>query len=228
MSSTVIAKKFFVRVKNGEFRYIAKRIFPGGNRFFYLGRQFIFECPDPKAVHGEVKGDRYLVSRASSDDIEKLCIEYPNKKSRFTKRLSLGDSCFVAKEGEVIAGYVWAKAPRPVFDTNSLYRFRSQKSGVWFFDLFVKPEHRRKGLFSSLVSAVVESYPATQCQVLYSETYHTNCGSIAAHKKMGAHVVADVRYISILGLKMYLCIEPRHSHRSVQIRYSLDVNKHKL
>ncbi|MEJ2692795.1 MAG: GNAT family N-acetyltransferase [Candidatus Thiodiazotropha sp.] len=224
--------KGWKRLRNGEYRYLGKRIFPGGNIVFYMGRQLIFRLSDMEAFNAQRMKTRSLCKDhtiiSERIDIEALCNEYPHKAEVFSERVNRGDRCYVAKSNGVISAYVWLQESKHYFDTNSLLGFNPGKmDGVWFFDLFVKPEYRRRGLFSLIVSTVYEDYSRKGYKTLYSETYHTNEVSIVSHNRLGCHVICEVKYISVLGLKTYI-IDHKEKGRSIQFRYALNVKKHKL
>lgn len=225
-------KKGYIRLRNGEYRYLGKRLFPGGNYVLYMGRQLIFSLSDKEAFNAQYMKTRSLcnhkITVAQSGDINALCIEFPRKEKVFRDRISQGDICYLAKSDGVISGYVWVKESKNFFDTNSLLRFYpGNMDGVWFFDLFVKPEYRRQGLFSTLVSTVYEDYSREGYKTLYSETYHTNEASIISHNRLGCNVICEVQYISIFGFKLYI-MDHKKSGRSIQFRYALNVKKYKL
>ena len=225
-------KKGYIRLKNREYRYLGKRLFPGGNYVLYMGRQLIFRLSDKDAFNAQRMKFRSLcnhkITLAESGDIETLCIEFPHKARVFGERKSQGDICYLAKCDGAVSAYVWVKESKHFFDTNSLLRFNpGSMDGVWFFDLFVKPEYRRQGLFSMLVSTVYDDYSRKGYKTLYSETYHTNEESIISHNRLGCNVICEVKYISVFGFKVYILDHKENGH-SVQFRYALNVKKYKL
>jgi ribosomal protein S18 acetylase RimI-like enzyme len=225
-------KKGYIRLRNREFRYLGKRLFPGGNYFLYIGRQLIFRLSDMETFNDQrmkaCSQRSHKIAILDTVDIESLCNDFPNKAKAFRERTSQKDICYIARINNIISAYVWVKESKDFFDTNSLLRFNPGKmDGVWFFDLFVKPEYRRQGLFSILVSTVYEDYSKKGYKTLYSETYHTNEASIISHRRLGFNVICEVKYISIFGFKIYI-LDHKESGRSIRFRYALNVKKYKL
>jgi GNAT superfamily N-acetyltransferase len=197
-----------------------------------MGCQLIFRLSDKETFDAQRmkahSSGNQKITISESADIETLCIEFPHKAKIFRERISQGNICYIAKSNGVISAYVWVKESKHFFDTNSLLRFNPGKmDGVWFFDLFVKPEYRRRGLFSTLVSSVYDDYSQKGYRTLYSETYHTNEESIVSHNRLGCNVICEVKYISVLGFKTYI-VDHKESGRSIKLRYALNVKKYKL
>lgn len=227
------ARSFLKRLKNREFGYLAKRIFPGGNIVFYMGRQLVFRLYDYNKFKIKYeKSNRNLpheIMLADKTIIDELCHNFPDNLKKFKNRFERGDKCYVTRLDKIISGYLWIKESPVFFDTNSMWQFKpSEMDGAWFFDVFVVPEYRRKGLFSFMLWNVYNEYAQRGHKTLYSETAYSNDISIASHLDLGFYIYRDVRYISMLGLKLYLANEPLNRRTKINCRYILNVAKYKL
>ena len=233
MFITEKARSFLIRLKKGEFGYIAKRIFPGGNIVFYMGRQLVFRLNDFGKFQLKCKNISHDTSCelaiADTGCIEELCTDFPQHAMKFRERFDKGDKCYVTRLGKTITGYIWVREAPVFFETNSMWQFNpTEMDGVWFFDVFVKPEYRRRGIFSYMLCKVYDEHKQRGYRTLYSETSHSNNVSVVSHLDSGFYIYRDIRYISLFGFKTYLAYDPFMRRTKINFRYIMDVRKHKL
>ena len=82
------------RVKNREFRYLFKRIFPSGNIIFYTSTQLIFRLSDFKKfdkMHGLIKRRcKHEMMIAEAEDVKAVQAYLPEQAAQIRKRLDTG------------------------------------------------------------------------------------------------------------------------------------------
>lgn len=219
------------RVRRGEWSYYGKRLFPGGNMFLYGGVQLVFRLADLDKFEElyEIVDRRFhhQIRRASADDIERLCAEYPGSEQIFRIRVHRGNRCYIAVKSEEIVGFVWAAQPMgDHFDTNSLWVFRpDEMDGVWGTHGYVKPKYRLRGLFTFMMGAVLHDYVQEGYKRLYGETNGGNKASLQTHLSAGYEILWRVHYVSILGLKVYFAQNQKTEQWKIDYRFVLNVEK---
>jgi len=223
------------RVKNREYRYLLKRLFPGGNPVFYSGKQLIMRLSEPRRFEkvsvGATRRCSYEIIPLDQNGLEELCRAFPQKEEKFRRRMARGNGCYIARKDGCVAGYAWfLDVEGNDFLTNSMWRLRlDKKDGLWMFDVFVEPAHRMRGLFVCLLSKVYDESKSRGYETLYGEVFYTNEASTKAHLRVGYEILKEVKFYSILGLKIYIVTDPHRDVRpTLEFRYSLNVKKYKL
>jgi GNAT superfamily N-acetyltransferase len=222
------------RFRNGELGYYVKRLFPGGNMFLYGGVQLVFRLSDLDKFEEifELVKRRFghEVRCASSTDIERLCGEFPDSAAIFRTRVRRGNRCYVSIIDDEIAAFLWAMEPKGnYFDTNTMWVFRPEEmDGVWGTHGYVKPKYRLKGLFPFLMGVARHDYMDKGYVRLYGETHGGNRASIQTHLSAGYEIVWRVVYVSILGLKIYVAKNQKSGRSTLNFRYALRIENHKI
>lgn len=216
------------RLRDGEFRYLFKRAFPKDNLIFFAGRQLIFCRRDHarlESIYRRVAGrlDDMNVTRVTEELQDTLLATFPDDSEDFRRRFEKGAHCYAAiYNGEIVA-YMWVQQLADEYDTNSLWRFRPEPpGGYWCFDVYVKPEHRIKGVFVYLSGAAESIYNKDGARPLYAETSYNNYKSINAQTSVGNVRIMTVDFVSILGLRVYTILNHETGKRSFACRFELD------
>lgn len=219
--------KLAQRLRNGEFRYLFKRAFPKDNLIFFAGRQLIF-CRRDHArmdnIYRRVAGRLDMTVTPVTEELQdKLFATFPEDAENFKRRFEKGANCYAAVyKGEFVA-YMWVQQPANEYDTNSLWRFRPEPpGGNWCFDIYVKPEHRIKGVFAYLSGGAEAIYNKDGARPLYAETSYNNYKSIKAQTSVGNVKIMTVDFVSILGLRVYTILNHETGKRSFSCRFELD------
>lgn len=220
------------RIKKGEFRYLFKRFFPGGNPVFYTGKQMLFKLSNIKRFESLFAMTRQRCSHqfllADQLLIDRLKKEFPHKATRFTRRINAGDQCYVTLKDDDISGYAWIREA-DVYDTNSLWRYRPQeRDAFWAFDMYIKPQYRLQGVFIFLEGSLYELYKQKGYTSILGETPYTNEKALKSNMRNGFEVICEVRYISILGLKIYIENWLKENRKSLSFRYAIFANRYRL
>ena len=222
------------RLRKGDYAYLLRRIFPGGNPVFYFGRQLITRLSDVERFE-EIcaranKRCNYDILMLDEENSASLITTFPHQREKFERRISQGVPCIIAKKEEEIVGYMWFKeAQGDSFLTNSMWLFSPERmDGLWGFDIFVNPAYRMRGLFTYILHAVYEEAKRRGYGTIYGEVFYTNEISIKSQMRIGYEIVKDVRYYSIFGLKIYVVADPKTGARKIDFRYALNVKKYKL
>ncbi len=222
------------RIDKGDYAYLIRRVFPGGNPVFYCGRQLITRLSDidrfEEICARANKRCNYDILMLDEGSRDKLITTFPHQKEKFERRIRQGVPCVLAKKDDEIIGYMWFKEPQgDSFLTNSMWLFRPGKmDGLWGFDIFVDPAYRMRGLFTYILYAVYEEARRRGYETLYGEVFYTNEISIKSQMRIGYEIVKEVRYYSVLGLKIYVVEDPETGSRNIDFRYALNAKKYKL
>lgn len=225
--------KLLERVRKRQFRYLFKRVVPRDNPVFFAGRQLIFSMQDrTKAREVYQRAARlvkYEVVPAVGAHRQSLLDAFQEHAPVFSRRFDEGASCYLALAKGNVAGYVWIQPVATEYATNSLLPFRPEPpGGYWYFDLFVKPEYRMKGVFPYLVGTLEKVHDEADPRPLYGETSYNNHASLRAHQSIGYRQIRTVDFVSLLGLRLYSIRDHDTGRRSVRFRFALNPAAHKI
>ncbi|NOX69213.1 MAG: hypothetical protein GXP15_08510 [Gammaproteobacteria bacterium] len=221
------------RIRNREYRYIFKRIFPTDNNIFYAGRQVILGQKDLETIERYYelfkKKFKHQIVAVDEEMRDRLFEAFPDDKSKFERRLARGANCYVSITDSQISAYVWVQPPARAYETNSLWVFKPKNvHSMWFFDIYVLPQFRLKGLFGYLSGAVRSIYSDDSPVVVCAETSYNNRKSLRAHFSMGYEITHVVDFVSIFGLKIYLARQLNPKNLRISCRFELNPKAYRL
>lgn len=223
--------KLLERLRKRQFRWLFKRLIPRDNPVFFAGRQLIFGMADRRKLREIHRRAARLVSYdvvpATGPHRQRLLAAFPEHALRFSRRFEQGASCHIALAKGEVAGYVWIQPDAPEYATNSLLPFEPEPpGGYWYFDAFVKPQYRMKGVFPCLIGALAEQH--AEPRPLYGETAYNNLPSIRAHLSLGYSQIRTVDFVCVLGLRLYLIRDHETGRLRFRSRFELNPAAHKI
>ena len=145
---------FFFR-KNG-LATTGFRLWTAINRFRYLGRMFLYSCrlpvPGPFTDEG-VAVERVVEGAIPEEDRSRLLDSpFPADRARqIEARFAAGSILWLARVDGILAGYGWTLQGNTV----EPYFFPLQKEDIHFYDFFVYPEFRGRGINVVLVNQIL-------------------------------------------------------------------------
>jgi len=134
---------------------------------------------DPGSPRPAIPGDPPVsVSAGTRDDIgplARLTVGEEKKRAIFGTRLEAGNIVYVSRCGGDRAGYAWISADGVIHPPERIMRFVPPGALFWY-DVFVLPECRRRGAFRALLGRVIDDHAgrAIAC--------HVSCFNVAAQR----------------------------------------------
>jgi GNAT superfamily N-acetyltransferase len=143
------------------------------------------------AVRGDVPAIHGLIRElAVYEKLEHLCTGTERALDESLFREPARAEVLVATVGAEIVGFAL------FFPTFSTFLARP---GLWLEDLYVKPEHRGRGLGARLLRAVAALAVERRCGRFEWAVLDWNAPAIAFYERMGATVMSDWRLCRITG-----------------------------
>ncbi len=225
--------KLLHHLRRREYRYIFKRVVPDDNPVFFAGRQLIFGLQDRHKLREvydrAARLVKYDVHCATGPHRQRLLDAFPEHASRFARRFEQGAICYIALSKDEVAGYLWIQRPAAEYRTNNLLPFKPEPpGGYWYFDAYVLPQYRMKGVFPYLLGTVDRMRDPADQKQLFGETAYNNQPSIRSHMLLGYRRVRTVDFVTLLGLRLYLVRDHDTGRRTLRSRFALDPASRKL
>lgn len=147
----------------------------------------------------------YRVCLANQADLEQLAGRFPDQTRAIAERWQRGQQCLLVKFGGAIVGSTWLVQGLQEVDTAYGWRFRLPKGGgIWCHNNFVEPQHRLRGAFLSGMRGMWEFARSNGQPALYGTIDALNEVSLRAHRAAGWEVAATVRFLAVLGFRVFL------------------------
>lgn len=209
---------------SGDYRELLTRltehVLPAGNPVAYWDKFVIGALRRPPHRPYDMGAAPTL---AKARDIDQLCEQVPDRAPLFRRRFDGGQHCLIINDGSSIVARAWLIADRSCHISNSGFRFVPPlRPALWWHDVFVDPEHRRRGYFAALVASGWELAGTATSPHIYCEIHHQNERSIQAHRRCGFQLLQRITVASVFGLKVY-SVATEDGTDSLSIRYALRV-----
>jgi L-amino acid N-acyltransferase YncA len=136
----------------------------------------------------------------------------PNAEHLLRRFFAAGQRCYVVETPGQIVGYCWLFFRQYVithdsYQTSSVL-FSLSEHSVFIGNVFIRPECRRRGLYSSLLSGVLrEAKSSYGKNRFYVDVKADNAPSLRAHSQAGFTIVATLYYVGLLGAR-FLVMAP--------------------
>jgi hypothetical protein len=140
---------------------------------------------------------------------EAVLLQFPVPQPVIHDRFRQGAQCFGAFRGEELVAYAWLQEG-PFEEDEVRSRFIPLPAGrsAWDFDVYVDPRHRLGLAFARLWDDVGGRLRAKGIVWTMSRISAFNTASLAAHRRLGARVVASATYL-VLGRWQLTCSTTR-------------------
>ncbi len=197
-----------------------KRIFTALHRSFFLGRMIVYSCPMPTEGIGlsdtanKIYFERATNAHLSKDDYATvLDIGSIEERSRdIAHRFELGSELWLAKVNGRVAGFGWTLVGKTV----SPHYFTLRANEVHFFDFYVFPEYRGRGINIALIEKILTTLSTQPISRAHIDCAAWNHAQIRSLSKTPFHRQAEVIRVSFLGLSIIIW----HKGSGFDVKYS--------
>jgi hypothetical protein len=146
------------------------------------------------------------------DPADPLVASFPRPPEVIAKRFTDGAKCFLARSGEVFAGFLWlAENAYDEDEVRCRYELTDPALCVWDYDVHVEPAYRIGRTFARLWDAANAHLAARGVRWSVSRISAFNPGSLAAHGRLGIRTLSSATFLclgplqlSVLGAAPYL------------------------
>ena len=149
------------------------------------------------------------VRLAGLEDLPLLaaCREMKNPEegiALFMSRINSGCACYLLfEEASFLLGYAWVAETVNLFEDDDRVALSCSYDQAYIFDTFLHPSARGRGLYRTLIAHLQRDMALKGRQKFFVLVDHGNEISIRAHEKLGAVIVEDIRYTTLLGICRY-------------------------
>ncbi len=128
-------------------------------------------------------------------------------KAVITKRFEDGDICFVAKKGDRICGYSWARGMSYYFP-EIYYKADADKQGLWIYDELVFEEERGKRIQQQILREIFRWSKNNGYRKVFVGILSDNESSLKAHSRFGFNKLSkEIKMSKLLGIKRHKIID---------------------
>lgn len=123
--------------------------------------------------------------------------------SEIRRRLAAGNRCFVARgDGGVVAGYGWvSRGEERIGELERTLHMAPGEAYIW--DCATLPPYRRRGVYTTLLLAMVEALRGEGARRLWIGAARGNRPSLRGFARAGFEPVARVAFLRALGLRRF-------------------------
>ncbi len=141
------------------------------------------------------------IREASAADLRALAAAQAWDASEWLDRRARGDVCLVACSGPAYLGYVWISRTREVMaEVDHVLDVSRDPGGVYLFDGYVFPPHRRQGVLRALLATSMDWARVRGASRAYAGFVRENHASERALGQAGfVTVLGDVSLLRVLG-----------------------------
>lgn len=170
-------------------------------------------CRGVPATRGPSPTTGIVIREASAEDMRAVSAARPCDASEWLARSAHGNVCLVACSGSEVLGYVWISRSRELMtEVNHVVDVSRDGAGIYLFDGFVFPSHRRKGVLRTLLTSAMAWARDHGAARVYAAFARENHASERALIQAGfVTVVGDVSRLLVLGREWKRVRVPRGS-----------------
>lgn len=154
----------------------------------------------PEAFEANPTADVDIVD-ASTEDLRALAAVRRSELSEWLARKDRGNVCLVARSGPTDLGYVWISRGRELMtEVHHALDVSQDAAGLYLYDGYVFPSHRRKGVLRALLNAAMRRARDQGASRLYAAFARENHASERALHQAGfVSIVGDVSLLLVFG-----------------------------
>lgn len=139
------------------------------------------------ATHAPRTGVRMYVA----DVLDDIVRQAPLAEDALRQRFARGSRCIVAERDGTLAGFIWLSLGSHLEEAvRCRYRWAPVAAAAWDYNVFIAPDQRMGRLFGRLWARAHALLAAEDVRWTLSYIDAFNPGSLAAHRRLGARVVA--------------------------------------
>jgi len=156
-----------------------------------------------------IESSEYQVRLARIQDLPELAecrqISNPEKGiTLFNKRLNQDAYCYIIQDNSNhMLGYAWVMKTMNLFEDDDRLCITCPINGAYIFDTYLHPDSRGKGLYAILIAGLQHQMSEQGKKSFYVLVDKGNRASIRAHIKLGATILENIRYMTMLGISWY-------------------------
>lgn len=169
----------------------------------------------PVAREAALPAHRSGVHLYVADTLDDVVAQAPLGEAALRERFARGSRCIVAARGGTLAGFIWL-APTPYHEeaVRCRYRWSPAAAAAWDYDVYIAPHERMGRLFGRLWARahVLLAAQGVRWTLSYIDAF--NPGSLAAHRRLGARVVARGWFLVAGGWQLSVATVAPYVHLS--------------
>ena len=125
-------------------------------------------------------------------------LQFPRPKEVIENHLKQEASCFVAKKGSRVIGFLWlVKNAYEEDEVRCRFLLQPKDKVMWDFDVYINPEERIGFAFLKLWDAANTYMRNNNSQWSLSRISSFNQKSLASHSKLGAVIIASATFLCV-------------------------------
>lgn len=152
-----------------------------------------------------------------ANGLDDIVRQAPLGEDALRRRFARGSRCVVAERDGTLAGFIWLSLGSHHEETvRCWYRWAPLAAAAWDFDVFIAPDQRMGRLFGRLWGRAHTLLAAEGVRWTLSYIDAFNPGSLAAHRRLGARVVARGWFLVVGRWQLTVATVAPHVHLSRQ------------
>lgn len=152
------------------------------SKYYFVAQPVAAAAPPPP---------RGAVRMYVADAVDDVVRQAPLAEAALHERFARGSRCVVAAREGRLAGFIWlSPGPHHEEAVRCRYRWAPPAAAAWDYDVFIAPDERMGRLFGRLWARAHALLAAEDIRWTLSYIDAFNPGSLAAHRRLGARVVA--------------------------------------
>jgi L-amino acid N-acyltransferase YncA len=168
---------------------------------FYFVAQPVVAARSPPARAANTGTRMYVAA-----DADAIIRQAPRPEATIRSRFEQRARCVVAERNGELAGFIWLCPDQYTEDAvRCVYRWTPAEVAVWDFDVFIGPQFRMGRLFSRLWQHAHALLAEEGVRWTVSCINAFNPGSLTAHRKLGARVMADGLFFRFGSVQVTAC-----------------------
>jgi hypothetical protein len=179
-------------------------------KYYFVAQPVRLRAPGTAQAHGKT---RLSVVQGVNDIIRQA----PRPEATLLQRFEQRARCVLAERDGQLAGFIWLCPNRYSEDeVRGVYCWTPVQIAVWDFDVFVAPPFRMGRLFSQLWAYSHALLQPEGVRWTLSRIDAFNAGSLAAHRRLGAVVLARGCFLRFGRFQIALTSMAPHWHLSAR------------
>lgn len=158
-------------------------------------------------------------SIALLDPADPIVATFPRPPEVIARRIANRATCFVARAGEDLAGFLWLA--RDAYDEDEVrcrYELAEPRLCAWDYDVSVEAPYRLGRTFARLWEAANAHLAGDGVRWSLSRISAFNPGSLAAHRRLGLRKITSASFVCLGPLQLSLLGVPPYLHLSLSAR----------
>ncbi len=153
------------------------------------------------------------------EDVPKLVELNPQKSAeKLYSRLRQGNRGVIAEYRGKAIGMIWLDE-NPVHVEKELFcSFRIPDQSGWIYDAYIAQRFRSRGIY---IAMAIWGLQYTDLRKFYGFMDAENLASVKTHSRLGAEIVYEIKFFSILGICRHAIRRPGESEKNKKVLWSV-------